>query len=88
MQKHIRCAECRFARVDKMYCENLGLALLNEEDFDYDLDQTPDDGTWLPYECVNRKSEYYGSWLNVCINGYEQDEITWEGCIHGERKVR
>ena len=84
MQKHIHCAECRFARVDETYCEDwIDKALLGD---DYADDYVPSDD-WTAYECGNRQSEYFRALLNVSKDGDKLPLITWAGCKHGERMV-
>jgi hypothetical protein len=72
-------------RVDETYREDwVDKALFGE---DYEDDLVLEDDGWVPYECGNRKSEYFRSLLNVSEDGDKQDTITWTGCIHGERMV-
>jgi len=88
-QKHIRCAECRFARADETYGENLVNKILFGNDWINEL-CCPEmilEDDWVAYECGNRNSEYFRSLLNVSVDGDKLPNITWTGCEHGERKV-
>jgi len=82
-QKRVRCADCRFVRVDTTYCEDWVDRALLGDDW---VDTSPEDD-WIPYECGNCESEYFRSLVNVSVDGDKLDEIIWAGCEHGERKV-
>ena len=42
---------------------------------------------WTAYACTNPESEYFGSLLNVTVDGKKQDRITWTGCESMRKKV-
>ena len=46
-------------------------------------DENASERGWTAYECVNSRSEYHKSLLNVTINGEKQSQITWSGCAEG-----
>ena len=69
--KHIRCAECRYAMIDKrtsVYIQKKQVL------------------KWVGIQCACPDSEYHLALLNVTPNGNRLDFVSWGGCVHGERR--
>ena len=91
MGKHIKCADCRFARQDvnaSEYtlkycgkCEHRNGCEKRKTDILCEMQTLK----WAAIECGCRESEYYKALLNVTPHGDMEETITWKGCSFGER---
>ncbi len=79
MEKNIKCADCKFARVDE-YAPGNGMVTVRNK-----KDKTTRRVMWKGIECTNPDSVYHKSLLNIDVHGHKWNSIIWGGCYDGRR---